>query len=356
MMSILNCITMKIRLLLFFLLSFSWCSCQQEAAPGDGGRLTVNLAGMSPTKALVGASPAEMQVNSLNLYVFDANGMLDLSHACTGEELSARQAVLSVKTGGKTVYALANFRGTPLEAANACATRAALEQVAFRLGDNLPDGLLMTASASATVAPGSGGSATLELTRPVARVALGSVTNSLPAPYGTVRVLRAFLCNVVGNQDVGGIADPGVWYNPNATPDNVAGHVIGTAGYSAQEAALTYLPLDQDLALGASHTFSQKYCYAFPNALTNPNNGHTANFTPTATVLMVVVQIRNVPYYYPVALTRTLERNKDYKVDLTLVGLGNTEDRPFDKIEKSYLTAQVRVSDWSDGATYNETL
>lgn len=355
MMKVLNRFTMKIRLLLFVLLSFFWCSCQQETAPGEGGMLTVNLAGMSPTKALVGATPAEMQVNSLNLYVFDANGMLDVSHACTGGELSARQAVLSVKTGGKTVYALANFRGAPLEAANACATCAELEEVAFRLGDNLPDGLLMTASATAMVTSG-GGSATLELTRPVARVALGSVTNSLPAPYGTVRVLRAFLCNVVGNQNVGGMADPAVWYNPNATTDNVAGHVVGTAGYPAQEAALTFLPLDQDLAPGATHSFSQKYCYAFPNALTNPNNGHTASFTPTATVLMVVVQIRNVPYYYPVALTRTLERNKDYKVDLTLVGLGNTEDRPFDKIEKSYLTAQVRVSDWADGAAYNETL
>ena len=353
MMTIKHSIALKIKVLILILLSFAWCSCQREPAPGDGGALTVHLLG---TKAITGASAAEMQVNSLNLYVFDAQGLLDQSHACTDAELSAGKAVMSVRTGGKTVYALANFQGAPLAAANACATQAELEAVAFRLGDNQPAGLLMTASASAVVTAGSGGSATLDLTRPVARVALGSVKNSLPAPYGTVRVLRAFLCNVVGNQNVGGSAAPGVWYNPNATPDNVAGHVIGKSGYAAQETALTYLPLDQDIPLDTKHTFSQKYCYAFPNALTNANNGHTAPFTPTATVLMVVVQIRNVPYYYPVALVGTLERNKDYQVDLTLIGLGNSEDHAFDKIEKADMSAQVRVSDWATGATYNETL
>lgn len=345
---------MKTRLLL--LLSFICFACQRQPLPGDGGQLTVDLSGMAATKAITSANSAEMQVNSLNLYVFDANGMLDLAHACTSEELTARQAVMEVKTGQKTIYALANFQGTPLAEANACATCTELEQVAFALGDNRSDGLLMTAEANATVASGSGGSVTLELTRSVARVALGSVTNSLPAPYGTVRVLRAFLCNVVGNQNVSGSAAPSAWLNRNATPDNVEGHVIGKEGYAAQEPTLTYASLDQDVTMGSTHTFSQKYFYAFPNALTNPNNGFNASFTPTATVLMVVVQIKNVPYYYPVPLIRTLERNKDYKVDLTLIGLGNTEDHPFDKIEKANLSAQVRVSDWTDGAVYTESL
>lgn len=347
---------MKTKLLPFLILTILSCSCQRNPALDDGGCLTVALSGLADTKALIGASAAEMKVNSLNLYVFDANGMLDLSHACTVGELDARQAVLSVKTGAKTVYALANFQGAALAAANACMTCAELEQVAVGLGDNRPDGLLMTASAPVLVMSGSGASTTLDLSRSVARVALGSVTNKLPSPYGTVRVLRTFLCNVVGNQNVGGSAAPSVWYNRNATSDNVEGHVIGKSGYAAQEEDLTYLSLNQDLALGATHTFSQKFLYAFPNALTNPNNGFTASFTSTATVLMVVVQVKGVPYYYPVALTGTLERNKDYKVDLTLIGLGNSEDRPFDRIERAFLSAQVRVGDWTDGAAYNESL
>lgn len=343
----------KLQILICAVLAFA---CTREPAPSDEGRLTVDLGGLAPTKAIIGATAAEMQVNSLTLYVFDANGMLDLSHSCTTEEINAKQAVMEVKTGSKTVYALANFRGDPLAAANAKTTITELEQVPLLLGDNLQDGLLMTASATATVASGAGGSATLALNRQVARVALGSVTNHLPAPYGTVRVLRAFLCNVVGNQNVAGTAAASVWYNRNATSDNVAGHVIGTTGHTAQEASLTYAELNEDVALDATHGFTNKFFYAFPNALTNPNNGHTATFAPTATVMMVVVQIKGVPYYYPVALIGTLERNKDYKIDLTLIGLGNTEDQPFNKIEKANLAATVQVSDWVSGATYTESI
>ena len=331
-------------------------ACDREPVPGNGGRLTINLGELTSTKSIIGATSAEKRVNTLMLYVFNANGMLDVVHSCTKAEISAKQAVFDVRTGSKTIYALANFRGDPLAAANAKASCAELEEVPFLLGDNLTNGLLMTASATAMVASGTGGSASLQLTRPVSRVALGSVTNKLPAPYGTVRVLRAFLCNVVGNQNVAGTASASVWYNRNATSDNVAGHVIGTGGYTAQEASLTYAELNEDVAANAARTFSNKFFYAFPNARTNPNNGFNATFSPTATVLMVVVEIKNVPYYYPVALTGTLERNKDYKVDLTLIGLGNTEDQPFNKIEKANLSASVQVSDWTSGATYTESI
>lgn len=331
-------------------------ACARDPMPGDGGKLTVDLSGIVPTKAITGATSGEKKVNSLMLYVFDSNGMLDIAHSCTSAEIQAKQAVMAVKTGKKTIYALANYRGDALNAANAKATVAELEQVPVILGDNRTDGLLMTASATATVASGTGGSATLGLTRQVARVALGSVTNKLPGPYGTIRVLRAFLCNVVGNQNVAGTATASVWYNQNATSDNVAGHVIGTAGNAAQEASLTYAELNEDVSLNTAHAFSNKFFYAFPNARTNPNNGFSATFTPTATVLMVVVQVKGVPYYYPVALTGKLERNKDYQVDLTIIGLGNTEDQPFNKIEKANLAASVQVSDWTSGTTYTETI
>lgn len=343
------------RLSILFWLALA-TACAHEPMPGDGGQLTVDLGGIVPTKAITGATSAEMKVNSLMLYVFDSNGMLDLAHKCTSSEIKAKKAVMEVKTGTKTIYALANYRGDALTAANAKATVAELEQVPVLLGVNRTDGLLMTASASASVSSGAGGSATLGLTRQVARVALGSVTNKLPDPYGTVRVLRAFLCNVVGNQNVAGTASAFVWYNQNATSDNVAGHVIGTAGNAAQEASLTYTELNEDVGLNASHTFSNKFFYAFPNSLTNPNNGFNASFSPTATVLMVVVQVKGVPYYYPVALTGTLERNRDYQVDLTIIGLGNTEDQPFNKIEKANLAASVQVSDWTSGTTYTETI
>ena len=342
-------------LILALPLLFSACSREQDDPAGP--MLTVHLGEMFSTKAITGATPAEMKVRSLDLYVFDANGMLDLSHACSTDEISAGKAVMRVKTGVKSVWALANFNDALRARTNAQATLDELGAVAFQLDDNATDGLLMTASAPASVVSGQGGSVSLELARCVSRVALGSVTNKLPAPYGSVTVLRAFLCNVCGNQNVRGDAGAASWLNRNATPDNAAAnHVIGTGNYVAQAKALTFTELGDDVALNGTKQYENRFFYAFPNALTNPNNGFSATFSPTATVLMVVVRIKGKDYYYPVPLTGGLERNKDYRVDLTVIGLGNTEDRPFDKIEKADLTATVRVSDWSTGAVYTESI
>lgn len=349
---------MKIKFLAFsFLLASVVSACSGELSENSGPVLTVHLDPAFTTKAVTPATAGEKKVSALDLYVFDANGLLDLSHACTGEEIAAGKAVMRVKTGSKTVCALANLSAALRAEAGGKVALSDLQAVAFQLEDNAPDGLLMTASATATVASGSGGTATLELTRPVARVALGSVTNKLPAPYGTVSVLRAFLCNVAGNQNVAGDAATTAWLNRNATPDNAAAnHVIGTGSYAAQAKALTFAELGDDVTLNGTKQYDNRFFYAFPNALTNPNNGFSATFSPTATVLMVVVRIKGVDYYYPVPLTGGLERNKDYKVDLTLIGLGNTGDHPFDKIEKADLTATVSVSDWTTGTTYTESI
>ena len=183
------------------------------------------------------------------------------------------------------------------------------------------------------------------------------MTNRLPAPMGAVTAVRAFLCNVVGNQSVKGDAAAQVWLNQEATPDHGGrDHVIGTGSWAAQEQALTFRTLGDQVALNATKSYSDKFFYCYPNALTDPNNGYNATFRPTATVLMVVLSIRGTDYYYPVALTGGLVRNSEYRVDLTVSGLGNTADDPFARIEKGDLAASVTVADWTTGATYTETI
>ena len=341
------------------LLGAASCS-KQYGTDFAGAALSVSW-DASATKGA--ANPAEKQLNSLVFYIFDHNGMLDISHACTGAELSAKKAVISLKTGSKTVWAVANLTGTALAAANACTTREELEAVAFSLADNRADNFIMTAWKNVDLAASGTSSCNLDLTRPVARVVLGSVTNGLPAPYGGITLRRAFLCNVVGNQNIAGNADPASWINPEGTPDGGGKeHTIGQGGYAAQVAEMTYRELGDAVQTGAAKSYPAtgeggKYFYAFANAQTGVNNGYTRPFSPTATVLMLVVQIKNIEYYYPVTLKNGLTRNSDNVVNITLVGLGNTlEDGPFNKIEKAELTATVTVTDWVDGATYTEMI
>lgn len=335
------------------------CSRLPAADPTGGeSELTVNLCGLPESKATPGTD-AENTVNNLSLYVFDADGMLDIVHACTTDEISRKTAKFPVKTGVKTVYAVANMNETVAARANAASLLSDLEAVTYSLSDNQPSGLVMRGSmASVAVSAASGGSASVDLVRGVSRVSLGSVKNNLPAPYGTVTVVDAFLCNVVGNQNLKGNAspDPALFLNRDGTRGHVRSQVIGTGSNAAECANLTFCTLGDNIASGGTKSYDNRFFYAFPNALTTPNNGFTDPFTPTATVLMTVVKIKGQNYYYPVVLKGGLAVNTEYKVDLTISGLGNKEDNPFVKIEKGDLTATVQILPWTTGTPVSETI
>ncbi len=344
-----------------WLLLAGMLSCSVQPVPGGDSTLNVNWADV-PTKGA--ATGAEKAVNTLRFYIFDAHGMLETAHACTAAELSGRKADIPVKHGSKTVFAVANLGGTPLAAADGCATLAELEAVAIGLLDNSTSALIMTAKGTATVSAGTGASCSLSLARPVAKIALGTVTNGLPAPYGSIKVRHAFLCNVVGNQNLGGTAAPATWYNQNGTDAANGGKTatIGQGGHSAQASAFTWKSYGsgQAIAAGGSYNFAAgTVFYAMPNPTrTLPSNAaYTATFTPTCTVLMLVVEVKGVLYYYPVALSQQLGKNTDNLVNIRLIGLGNTlEDGPFNKIGRAEIAVDVRILDWTDAATYTETL
>ena len=331
------------------------------AAAAPEGELTVSLTGLwdtAGTKATPGNAD-ENKLNKLTLYVFDAAGMLDVSHACTSAEIAAQQVKLRTKTGRKTICAVANMSAAMQVQADTKYRLADLDAIPYELADNSPTGFVMRGvSGDVSVSSGSGGSATVSLVRGVARVSLESVKNNLPAPFGTVKLRHAFLCNVVGNQNIGGVADadPQKYINREATRGHVRNQVIGTGSVEAECKDLTFKTLGQDVAHGDTQSLQNSRFYAFPNPLTTPNNGFNENFTPTATVLMVVVSVKGTDYYYPVPLRNGLVANTEYKVELTLAGLGNTEEDPFARIDKGDLTATISVSPWNNGATITETI
>lgn len=345
-------------------------ACNKQPIEGDGdGLLTVTWGEEFETKGSTTTLTGEKQINSLVFFVFDHNGMLDIAHTCTSAEISAKSASIEVKTGTKTVYALANFTGTPATNIMGAATISQLEAVAFDLSMNTTSNFAMWAKKTGVSVTTSGGSTgNMSLARYVAKVALKSVKNSLPAPYGTATVKQAFLCNVVGNQNVAGNAALSTWYNQQATSDHAAAnHVIGTGSYTAQCAGLTWKTPGTSVASGATHTYSLTdqngvYFYGFSNTVTTlpGTTGYTNPFTQTCSVLMLVVTIKGVDYYYPIPLTKNsskLNANTDNTVDVTIVGLGNTlEEGPFNRIEKGTLTATVTVSDWTTGASYSESI
>lgn len=352
---------MKIKYLIMLVAAcvlFSFCT--REPAPSVSSALTLSWEDRATKGA---ATEPEKQLHSLWFYIFDANGMLDVAYACTAGDLSARKATVRVKTGGKTVLAVANLPAERQNAANAAATLAELEAVTFDLSDNGDDNgdarFIMTAKGTATVVSSTGADCALNLERPVAKISLGTVRNQLPSPYGPITVKQAFLCNVVGNQNIAGQADAATWYNQNGTDEANGGKTatIGQGGHHAR-CAFTYHDVNAPIDHGGSYGGGQVF-YAMPNALTTEpgNPAYGTVFVPTCTVLMVVATIKGRDYYYPVPLKNKLVRNTDNLVNLTIIGLGNTlEDGPLNRIEKADLRATVTVSDWTTGSVYTETI
>lgn len=351
-----------ISLLVLATAAFAGCTKTGPMKTEAESLLTVNVDDLL-TRAVTAPTTSEGTVNDLQVFVYDAGGNMDIVHPFTSGELSEKKASFSVKTGVKTVVAVANLSGTSLTAAYNTYNLSGLKAVALDLAANVSSAScvpVMTGSQTVTLSA-IGATASIPLSRLISRVTLASVKNSLPAPYGSVTLKRAFLCNVVGNQNIDGSASATTWYNPNATKTNAAASDVIKLANDADIKDLTYRDLGETVAVGAVCSYpagatATKTFYGFPNPIKTSNNGWSSTFTPTATVLMIVAAIKGTDYYYPVALKSGLAANTEYAVNLVISGLGNTEDKPFDKIEKGSLSASVSLKDWTTGTTITENI
>lgn len=341
---------------------FSLVSCNKEQVSSEDSMLTINWEAAGATKGAPEGN--EGTINTLWVYVFDANGMLDISHECTAAEVTARSCSFSVKTGIKTIYAIANLFGSHLSDANNCTTLSGpqgLQDVVISLSDNSSSSFVMVGHNTKNHQTSTAGEPVpLSMEHPIAKVRLGSVTNSLPGPYGALTVKQVFLCNVVGNQNVAFDADPSEWLNKSGTDGDGSNKAatIGQGDHTAAVAGLTFHSLSQAINISSSFIFN-RLMYAMPNANTGDINGYNTTFSPTATVMMVVVSIQGTDYYYPISLRSVgvLAKNTEYTVNLTVKGLGNTlSEGPFNKIVKESLTASISVADWVGTTPYTETI
>lgn len=309
------------------------------------------------TKAVTAYTTAqtyESQVNSVQILVFDSAGKIDKYYNAGKTTIGIS---ISTVTGAKTVWAVVN--GPDLKA---CAKLSDLQATALTLGGNnsitASTGFIMAGSASCTVGTSTVNCA-ITVSRFVSRVALVSVTNSLPASYGSLTVNCAYLSNVVGNQNMAGNASAATWYNKFGRADEstqVSSHIIDGSTYKASCPDLTYKSISGTAAVGASHTPSSPYLfYCFPNSSTTAPAAFSTSFAAQRTVLVVKATVGGTAYYYPVVLDDAAPaRNSSYTVGLTITGPGSTD--PNQPVAKGNMSASITVSPWASGAVYNETI
>lgn len=301
-------------------------------------------------EAYVEAQDYEVAVNKVQIFVFDADGQINMyKNAGT----STSDISINTTTGQKNVWAVVN--GPDLQE---ILTEDELKAVAVDLGANSVDkatGFVMAGYKACDVTV-AGATAEITVSRLVARVALDKVTNSLPEGYGAIVIDNVTLINVVGNQNIAGTADAQTWYNKMGRKDGGAeGDIIDGSANKASCEALTFKASGESVANGAKLDPAVPYLfYSFPNSSTSGATGWVNPFTARESRLIIAATIKGQKYYYPVTLKQQLERNKAYTVDLTITGLGSSDpDMP---VEKGAITASVTVKGWETGATYSETI
>ncbi len=331
------------------------CEKQEQAVHQEDGMgyMTVTAAEAGLTKAgqYTDQLTFETSLKSVQVLVFNEDDELE-NHLDLGTSVTSGK--IRSKIGKKTVWVVAN--GPDLSGVKKPAD---VEQTVVSLSDhNRTDGFVMAGMGSCSVLNETTSSVTVTISRLVARVALISIKNSLPAVLGDLKVERVFLANVVGNQNIAGTASPGLWYNKEGRCDEdprQSLHIIDGSAYKASLPDLTYAEVGQTIANGSEFTPSSPYLfYSFANSSASTPNGFSSTFGAQRSVLVVAATVSGKLQYYPVILSNGLERNTASTVSLTILGFGG--DDPNRKVMKGNFDTTIKISAWSAIPAYDETI
>lgn len=349
---------MKRILNILFVVASVVCACESKYEGTTGNAvpavLEISLSfDQGPTTkatAYLSSQIYEKQVNNVQILVFDSSGALNI-YKDAGTATSG--ICINTTTGSKTIWAVIN--GPSLTSVK---TLSALKNTTVDLSNNsttASEGFVMSGSAEITVgsAPTS---ASIQIERLVARVALQKVINSLPASYGEMTINNVYLANVVGNENIEGNAGISTWYNKMGRKDGATGsnQIIDGNTYLASCPTLTFKNIELAVASGESHTPSSPYLlYCYPNSSTTDVTGWSSTFSARKTTMVVTATIGGAKYYYPVVID-TPERNTAYSVDLTITGFGSVD--PDIPVVKGTINTNVTVLDWKSGTVYEEII
>ncbi|MGN0189879.1 MAG: fimbrial protein, partial [Candidatus Cryptobacteroides sp.] len=311
------------------------CGCGQKMEGTDyfteeGDKVTLDVSVPLSSATKVTDVTGETTVNSLQVFVFRKDGVLEAEARESGKTLS-----LSCTTGEKDVYAVTNAPQI-----SGIRTLDNLKSKVSSLSENSPSSFVMSGMTGVDL--DGPASVEIEVKRLVARVCIRKITNNFTLEQyrtGAVRIKGIYLLNAQSSSRcLGGLPEL-TWtnlhtFNSTALPDLL---------YSgAMNAALDYgTPYE---------TANYFYCYPNPTADDSSEAGAAARFTR----LVVEVDMGGTSYYYPVSIPG-IERNKSYEItELTITRLGSAS--PDEPVSSLTATFTLKVLDWEPGSTLDPTI
>lgn len=310
------------------LLCLSCVSCSLQATQGED-RVCVSFGVEMPapfTKS--GLREREFEVQSVDLFVFDA---------LSGERISVARGT----SEGLTVLVPARQKLSYLAVLNSNSgfsfdNREQLLSVKAEMSSFSTTSFLMLAQGEATFDRSS--EVSLKARRMLCKVMVDSVSLLDDIPHNAL-LLRSYLINVCGSEPYSMEAsDSGPWFNRMALdpvlPSPLREHLVSDSG----PVALGRNPSACDIAL-----------YCLPNPIDSDLTSREApEWSPRSTRLVFEVLIDDVIRYYSVKFGN-MKSNTCYRIrNLVLNGPGS--DDPDDPDGSRAVECEVSVTDWEDGA------
>lgn len=348
---------------------------QPVLADLPNGSLTVNIGAADETKAALTAMK-DMRINSVQVFVFDANNRLETDVYKDGlSDDNSTQVTINTKTGAKTVYALINHSRLNYTVGSAGKLLSEYEATLTDLSQNTSEtDLVMTGKNTVNVTDynnmGQGGTpqaVNIFVKRLVSRVQLDGVTvnfNGTSLEGADFTVQKIYLKNVVGKSPIGmqgltGTSDATSSILPILLPDGQYDESANWYNKMKEEAgapAVIWDSYTKACNVANTKTDLERVLFAFPNATSGDSNNATWGKRHTriaikAHVTKPLVGIDKDTYYVldlPVLVANTV-----YEIDnINITQLGKDDDSSDEGIKVGKETYTITVDPWNPSITH----
>lgn len=316
---------------------------REDRIPSGGedglGTVAISLtteSAATKAEAYTSLTDAERRLTDIQVVIFNAAGVVE--RLLTTEDFtisgnSASSGDVSLSVGNKTVYAIVNGPSV------ASMTKAQIDALTVGLAEYNDRGtdFIQFASASTVVSTSGKAPVSLRTRRPVSRVTLVELNNSLISGRQVTRAY-AFIANGVKEATMSTLAGKTSYVNIGGY---VSGSAIDGSAVKAESEGMTAFALPSSIANGSSWT-GQALTYSYAT----PSGGSDA-------WLVVAAEIDGVVNYYNVRLG-ALAANTAYTVALTIRNFGS--DEPCTDNETGTATMTITSESWTDGGLTETTI
>jgi len=343
------------------------------------GLMRVRFVHTLPTTKAVDGEMQEHLINSVQLFIFSPQGVLENDKYEQLDEPTSNSVVCSVRTrtGNKKVYAILNAPKL-----TKVGTLASLEATLSDLKENKESNLVMSGKVDDVevkdYTPFTG--EPKEFVIYVKKLAAAIQLNKVKVDFldtdlqgSTFKLKEIYLKNVVGRAPYG-VASEGDGTKTAGIPLPLSNEDRTNHAYWYNKLTLENQPLyvtrdkcnlntqfisTGDMGIGATTVTVGRTLYAYPNAtVDDPESGGTTTvFSPRHTRLVLhglistgsntTMSFTDKDFYYTFDLPQ-LEANKKYRIDINITMLGKENDNDDSKTSSGQAKPTITVVEWDD--------